>query len=59
MREESVLCPACGKEWTLPLLDLVRRRGEPLLCDTCAHARVQMLPDAGSIDVKKEHPDEP
>lgn len=39
MREESVLCASCGREFMARLLELVRMRRKPAECEACRDAR--------------------
>jgi hypothetical protein len=44
IRNDSVLCAGCGREFTMPLVEMVRRRHR--WCDECLRIADQKLSEA-------------
>jgi hypothetical protein len=44
MKRDSVLCPNCGREFTMPLVEMVRRTHR--WCDACLELADEKLQEA-------------
>jgi hypothetical protein len=51
MKHDSVLCPGCGKEFTMPLVEMVRRQHR--WCDECIEIADQKLQEAAERVVER------